>query len=69
MEGLMMMQPDFEKKKNCRIRDDLLNGNESAGVYTYLITGFLNWSKRLFRLKGDFLGDQLKRSLRSAWQS
>jgi hypothetical protein len=32
-------------------------------------SGLLNWSRRLFRLKGDFLGDQLKRSLRSAWQS
>jgi hypothetical protein len=52
MEGLMMMQPVFFKKKNYRIRDDLLNGNESADVYTYLISGLLNWSRRLFRLKG-----------------
>jgi hypothetical protein len=66
MEGLMMMQPGFEKE-NCRIRDYLLNGNESAGVYTYLISGLLNWRRGLFRLKGDFLGDQLKRSLRRAW--
>jgi hypothetical protein len=67
MEGLMMMQPDFEKKKNCRIRDDLLNGNESAGVYTYLISGLLNWRGGLFRLKRDFLGNQLRRSLRISW--
>jgi hypothetical protein len=55
------------KRKNCRIRDDLLNGNESAGVYTYLISGFLNWRGDLFRLKRDFLSDQLRRSLRSSW--
>jgi hypothetical protein len=33
MEGLMMMQPGFEKKKNCRFKDDLLNGNKSAGLH------------------------------------
>jgi hypothetical protein len=52
------------KRKNCR--DNLLNGNESAGVYTYLISGFLNWRGGLFKLKRDFLSDQLRRSLRSS---
>jgi hypothetical protein len=58
------------KRKNYRIKDDLLNGNESAGVYTYLISGFLNWRGGLFRLKRDFLSNlsnQLRRSLRSSW--
>jgi hypothetical protein len=63
MEGLMMMQPGFEKK-NCRIKEDLLNGNENADVYTYLI---LNWRRGLFRFKRDLLGNQLRRSLRSSW--
>jgi hypothetical protein len=44
-----------------------LNGNESAGVYTYFISGLLNWKGGLFMLKRDFLGDQLRRSLRSSW--
>jgi hypothetical protein len=65
MEGLMFIWPGFERK--CRIRDDLLRGNESASVYTYLISGLLNWRRVLFRLKGDFLGDQLRRSLRNFW--
>jgi hypothetical protein len=55
------------KKKNFRIRDDLLNGSENADVYTYLISGLLNWRGGLFRLKRDFLGNQLRRSLRSSW--
>jgi hypothetical protein len=66
MEGLMVMQPGFEKE-NCRIRDVLLNENKSAGIYTYLISGFLNWRGGLFRLRRDFLSDQLRRSLRSSW--
>jgi hypothetical protein len=66
MEGLMLIWPGFERK-NCRIRDDLLKGNESAGVYTYLISGLLNWRRVLFRLKREFLGDQLRRSLRNSW--
>jgi hypothetical protein len=65
MEGLMLIWPGFEK--NCRIRDDLLRGNESASIYTYLISGLLIWRRVLFRLKGDFLSDQLKRSLRNSW--
>jgi hypothetical protein len=52
---------------NCRIRDDLLNGNESASVYTYLISGLLNWRRDFFRLRKKLLGDQLRRSLRSSW--
>jgi hypothetical protein len=55
MEGFMMMQPDFEKKKNCRIRDDLLNGNESAGVYTYLVSGLLNWRRDFFQVPEEAL--------------
>jgi hypothetical protein len=55
------------KEKNCGIRDDLLNGNESAGVYTYLISGLLDWSWDFFRLKRKLLGDQLKRSLKGSW--
>jgi hypothetical protein len=55
------------KKKNCRIRGDLLSRNESADVYTYLISGLLSWRRDLFRLEGDFLSDQLKRSLKSSW--
>jgi hypothetical protein len=58
MEGLMSIWPGFER--NCQIRDDLLKGNESASVYTYLISGLLNWRR-------DFLGDQLRRSLRNYW--
>jgi hypothetical protein len=54
------------KRKDCRIRDDLLNGDESAGVYTYFISGFLNWRGGLFRLKRDFLSNQLRRSLKSS---
>jgi hypothetical protein len=46
---------------------DLLNGNESAGVYTYLISGLLNWRRGLFRLERDFLGNQLRGSLRNSW--
>jgi hypothetical protein len=65
MKGLMLIWPDFER--NCRIRDDLLKGNESASIYTYLISGLLNWSRVLFRLKRDFLGDQLRRSLGNSW--
>jgi hypothetical protein len=65
MEGLMLTWPGFER--NYRIRDDLLKGNESASVYTYLISGLLNWRRVLFRLKRDFLGDQLRRSLRNSW--
>jgi hypothetical protein len=52
---------------DCRIRDNLLEGNESAAVYTYLISDLLNWKGGLFRLKRDFLGDQLRRNLRSSW--
>jgi hypothetical protein len=37
------------------------------GVYTYFVPGFLNWRRGLFRLEGDFLGDQLKRSLKNSW--
>jgi hypothetical protein len=55
------------KRKDCRIRDDLLNGNEGAGVYIYLISSFLNWRGGLFRLKRDFMSNQLRRSLRSSW--
>jgi hypothetical protein len=66
MEGLMLIWTGFERR-NCRIKDDLLNGNESAGVYTYLISSFLNWRRGLFRLRRDFLGNQLRRSLRSSW--
>jgi hypothetical protein len=51
------------------MRGNLLNGNENAGVYTYLISGLLNWKRGLFRLKRDFLGNQLRRSLRSSWWS
>jgi hypothetical protein len=40
-----------------------LNGNESADVYTYLISDFLNWRGGLFRLKRDFLSNQLRRSM------
>jgi hypothetical protein len=65
MGGLMLIWPGFER--NCRIRDDLLKGNESASVCIYLISGFLNWRRVLFRLKRDFLGDQLRRSLRNSW--
>jgi hypothetical protein len=65
MEGLMLIWPGFER--NCRIRDDLLKGNERASVYTYLISGLLNWRRVLFRLKRDFLGDQLRRSLKNSW--
>jgi hypothetical protein len=46
---------------------DLLNGNERAGVYTYLISGLLNWRRGLFRLERDFLGNQLRGSLRNSW--
>jgi hypothetical protein len=66
MEGLMLIYPGFEGR-NCRIRDELLNGNESVGVYTYLISGLLNWRRGLFRLKRDFLGNHLSKSLRSSW--
>jgi hypothetical protein len=61
----MLIWPGFER--NCRIRGDLLKGNESTSVYTYLISGFLNWKRVLFRLKKGFLGDQLRRSLRNSW--
>jgi hypothetical protein len=44
-----------------------LRGNNCADVYTHLHSGFLNWRKVLFRLKGDFLTSWLKRSLRSSW--
>jgi hypothetical protein len=44
-----------------------LNENESAGVYTYLISGFLNWRRVLFGLKRNFLSNQLRRSLRGSW--
>jgi hypothetical protein len=63
MEGLMLIWPSFDK--DCRIRDDLLRGNESASIYTYLISGLLNWRRVLFRLKWDFLSDQLRRNLRN----
>jgi hypothetical protein len=66
MEGLMMMRPGFEKK-NFRIRDDLLNGNESAGVYTYIISGLLHWRRDFFRLRRKLLSDQLRRSLKNSW--
>jgi hypothetical protein len=46
---------------------DLLNGNESEGVYTFLISGLLNWRRDFFRLKRKLLGDQLKRSLKGSW--
>jgi hypothetical protein len=65
MEGLMLIWPGFER--NCRIRDDLLKANESAGIYTHLISGLLNWGRILFMLKRDFLGKRLKRSLRNSW--
>jgi hypothetical protein len=65
MEGLILIWPGFER--SCRIRDDILRGNESASVYTYLISGLLNWRSVLFRLKGDVLGDQLKNSLKNSW--
>jgi hypothetical protein len=39
------------------------------GACTYLMSGLLSWGRGFFRLKRDFLGDQLKRSLRSSWQS
>jgi hypothetical protein len=68
MEGLMLISPGCERR-NCRNKDGLLNGNERAGVYTYLISGFQNWRRVLFRLKRDFLSNQLRRSLRSSWQS
>jgi hypothetical protein len=53
--------------KKRRIADDLLNGNECAGVYTYLISGLPNWRGGLFRIKRDFLGSQLRGSLGSSW--
>jgi hypothetical protein len=65
MEGLTLIWPGFERI--CRIRDDLLKGNESAGIYTHLISGLLNWGRILFMLKRDFLGKRLKRSLRNSW--
>jgi hypothetical protein len=34
---------------------------------TYLMPDSLNWGRDLFRFKGNFLGDQWKRSLRSSW--
>jgi hypothetical protein len=34
-------------------------------AHTYLIPGLLNWRRDFFRLKRKFLGDQLRRSLRS----
>jgi hypothetical protein len=34
---------------------------------TYLILGLLIWRKDFFRLKREFLGDQLRRSLWSSW--
>jgi hypothetical protein len=55
------------KRKNCRIKDDLLNRNKSANVYTYFISSLLNWRRDFFRLKREFLDDQLRRSLRSSW--
>jgi hypothetical protein len=64
MEGLMLIWSGFER--NFRIRDDLLKGNESASVCIYLISGLLNWRRVLFRLKRDFLGDQLRRRLRNS---
>jgi hypothetical protein len=36
-------------------------------THTYFIPGLLNWRRDFFRLKGEFLGDQLRRSLRSSW--
>jgi hypothetical protein len=56
MEGLIFIWPSFERRI-CGIKDDLLNGNERAGVYTYLISGFLNWRRVLFKLKRDFLSN------------
>jgi hypothetical protein len=66
MEGLIFIWPGFERRI-CGIKDDLLNGNERAGVYTCLISGFLNWRRVFFKLKRDFLSNQLRRSLRSSW--
>jgi hypothetical protein len=66
MGGLMMMWPGF-KRRNCRIRDHLLNGNESAGVYTYLVSGLLHWGRDFFRLRRTLLSDQLRRSLKNSW--
>jgi hypothetical protein len=44
-----------------------LSGNKSVDVYTHLNSGFLDWRGGLLRLKGDFLSNQLKRSLRISW--
>jgi hypothetical protein len=34
------------------IKDDLMSGNKSVDVYTYLNSGFLGWRGGLLRLKG-----------------
>jgi hypothetical protein len=34
---------------------------------TYLIPGLLNWRRDFFRLNREFLGEQLRKSLRGSW--
>jgi hypothetical protein len=36
-------------------------------AHAYLVSDLLNWRRDFFRLKRKFLGDQLRRSLRSSW--
>jgi hypothetical protein len=39
----------------CRISENLLSGNRKVGVHAYLISGFLSWGRKYFRLKEGLL--------------
>jgi hypothetical protein len=41
--------------------------NGKVDVHAYIITGFLHWGRKFFRLKEGHLDVQLRRSLRSPW--
>jgi hypothetical protein len=55
------------KSFSCRISGDLLNENKMMGVHAYIVSGFLSWGRKFFRLEEGFLDVWLRRSLRSPW--
>jgi hypothetical protein len=67
MKSLVVMK--FDPEKDCQISNGLLKGITELDACTYLVPDSLNWDRSLFRFRGSFLGEKLKRSLRSSWQS
>jgi hypothetical protein len=50
-----MIQFPPEKGFSCRISGDLLNKNRKMGVHAYIISSFLSWGRKFFRLEEGLL--------------